>query len=99
MAEDTERLTDQEIAERAEAWFAEKWIPGRHCSVCGESEWALARTGQLYTYGSGAVGGGGEHYPLLIVNCANCGLNLLFSARILGEIDPASLDRRPGVSL
>ena len=58
-------------------WLEDKWM-GHPCPICGEAgTWKTAGHAQLHTYGRGAFGGGGRHYPLGVVTCSNCGYVVL----------------------
>lgn len=58
------------------------------CQVCSTSGWETSKTVvELRPFRRGALGFGGEIYPMVLVTCSTCGNTLHFNAILAGLVD------------
>lgn len=73
--------------EQARNWIMEHWSGQQQCPICQQSKWALnPMISELRSFQKGQLVVGGPVFPIINLNCSNCGYVLQFSAMQLGIV-------------
>lgn len=85
--------------DRAIDWITEHWSGDeKRCPICQHTNWVLNPIiAELRSFQKGQLIFGGPVFPVITINCVNCGLVLQFSAKHLGIVKSPPL-ASPSVS-
>ena len=78
-------------ADKIMAFIRSKWSPAFSCPCCGNKNWTAApKIFQIMEYvpGGGLVlGGSTSVFPIVALNCTNCGFSLFINALTAGAFE------------